>query len=266
MPETKISESEIKYGDVFILGDRQHRIACGRSDDPEIIKKLVGSEKIRAVICDPPYGVAYVEGKKDFHIKGGRWKEKNLHKEIIGDELQTEENYAEFTKKWIEAIKPYLAPKNSFYIFNSDWMICALRKGMKDAGLYYSQLIIWVKNATVLGRKDYNPQHELIAYGWSGSHKFERSKDKSVIFCPKPSKNKLHPTMKPVSLIRKLILNSTKAKECIFDGYLGSGTAILAAEETGRRTFGVELDPHYIFVCIQRFERIFGQKVTKDGN
>ena len=171
-------------------------------------------------------------------------------KKIAGDQLQTEKEYAEFTRKWIEAIKPNLAQKNSFYIFNSDWMICALREGMKAAGLYYSQLIIWVKNSMVLGRKDYNPQHELIAYGWHGSHRFERSTAKSVIFCPKPTKAKLHPTMKPVELLRKLIANSTKTGEWVCDPFLGSGSTLIACEHLETAVFGDRA----------------GRRVRKDGS
>ena len=176
--------------------------------------------------------------------------------------MQTEKEYAEFTRKWIEAIKPNLAPKNSFYIFNSDWMICAFREGMKSAGLYYSQLIIWVKNSMVLGRKDYNPQHELIAYGWHGSHRFERSTAKSVIFCPKPTKAKLHPTMKPVELLRKLIANSTKTGEWVCDPFLGSGSTLIACEHLKRRCLGIELDEGYVKTAVARWEKLTGLKAV----
>jgi site-specific DNA-methyltransferase (adenine-specific) len=187
-------------------------------------------------------------------------------KKIAGDQLQTEREYAEFTRKWIEAVKPHLAAKNSFYIFNSDWMICALREGMKAAGLYYSQLIIWIKNSMVLGRKDYNPQHELIAYGWHGSHRFERSTAKSVIFCPKPQKAKLHPTMKPVELLRKLIANSTKTGEWVCDPFLGSGSTLIACEHLGRRCLGIELDEGYVRTAVARWEKLMGLKsVLMDG-
>lgn len=255
-------QSSIKYGDIFLLGDK-HKVACGRSDDAELVKKLIGDSKVRTVITDPPYGVAYVENKAHFKetIKA------NLSNTTVieGDQLQTEEEYVEFTKKWIDIIKIYLEPKNAFYVFNSDKMVCALIKGMRDAGLYYSQLIIWLKNTSILGRKDYNPQHELIAYGWFGTHKFERGKDKSVIFCPKPVRSKLHPTMKPIPLLRKVILNSTKAKDIIYDGFLGSGSLIIAAEQTGRICYGVELDPFYCETTIKRYESFTGQQAVKIG-
>jgi site-specific DNA-methyltransferase (adenine-specific) len=137
-------------------------------------------------------------------------------------------------------------------------MICALREGMKAAGLYYSQLIIWIKNSIVLGRKDYNPQHELIAYGWFGTHKFERGKAKSVLFCPKPVKAKLHPTMKPVELLRKLIANSTKTGEWVYDPFLGSGSTLIACEHLKRRCLGIELDEGYVKTAVARWEKLTG--------
>jgi site-specific DNA-methyltransferase (adenine-specific) len=242
---------------IYKLGE--HIIAQGDSTDPEFVSRLTKDITIRAVIADPPYGVAYVENKDWVGLRGASMVNAvKGRKKIAGDQLQTEREYAEFTRKWIEAVKPNLAPKNSFYIFNSDWMICALREGMKSAGLYYSQLIIWIKNSMVLGRKDYNPQHELIAYGWYGSHKFERSTAKSVIFCPKPQKAKLHPTMKPVELLRKLIANSTKTGEWVCDPFLGSGSTLIACEHLGRRCLGIELDEGYVKTAVARWEKLTG--------
>ena len=242
---------------IYKLGE--HVIAQGDSTDPEFVSRLTKDISIRAVIADPPYGVAYVENKDWVGLRGASMVNTiKGRKKIAGDQLQTEQEYADFTRKWIEAVKPNLAPKNSFYIFNSDWMICALREGMKSAGLYYSQLIIWVKNSIVLGRKDYNPQHELIAYGWYGTHKFERGKAKSVLFCPKPVKAKLHPTMKPVELLRKLIANSTKTGEWVYDPFLGSGSTLIACEHLGRRCLGIELDEGYVRTAVARWEKLTG--------
>jgi len=131
---------------------------------------------------------------------------------------------------------------------------------MKAAGFYYSQMIIWIKNTSVLGRKDYMPQHELIAYGWHGRHKMERSKDKSVIFYPKPHRSSLHPTMKPVGLLRKLILNSTKMGETVYDPFGGSGSTLIACEHLGRKCIMVELDPMHCSTIIKRWETLTGQE------
>jgi DNA modification methylase len=249
---------------IYKLGN--HILAQGDATDPVFVSRVVKGITVRAVVCDPPYGVAYVENKDWMGLRGTESKHFAGHKKIKGDQMQSEEKYRDFTQRWIEAVKPNLAPKNAFYIFNSDWMICALREGMKAAGLYYSQLIIWVKNSIVLGRKDYNPQHELIAYGWYGTHKFERGKAKSVLFCPKPVKAKLHPTMKPVELLRKLIANSTKTGEWVYDPFLGSGSTLIACEHLGRRCLGIELDGEYVKTAVARWEKLTGfTAVLMDG-
>ena len=168
--------------------------------------------------------------------------------------------------KWLDAVKEKLDHYNTCYIFNSDLMFCALRDGLKRAGFYYSQMVIWVKNTVVIGRKDFLPMHELIAYGWYGRHKVERSKAKSVIFHPKPASSKLHPTMKPVGLLRKILPNSTKVGEWVYDPFGGSGSTLMACEHLKRKCIMVELDPLYVSIIIERWEKLTGLKseiVTK---
>lgn len=246
--------NSIKYGDVFRLGD--HLLLCGSSSNTELVKKLVGEQKIKAVITDPPYGVAVTESKEGF-----RTLSKN--KAIVNDQLQTDDEYQKFTKDWINAITHHLERKNSFYIFNSDKMVFALREGMLEAGMKFAQLLIWVKTHAVIGRMDYAPQHELIAYGWFGVHELVKSKDKSVLICPRPNKSSMHPTTKPLDLIRRLILNSTRIGDIVFDGFLGSGTTLLACEQTKRVCIGVELDPEYCQTIIARFEKLSGTKAER---
>ena len=245
---------------IYKLGE--HIIAQGDATNSKLVESVAKSISIRAVIADPPYGGSYVENKDWVGLRGSSMEDKGStrHKEIKGDQKQTDEEYAEFTRKWIQAIKPYLSSKNSFYIFNSDVMACALRQGMKTADLYCSQFIIWVKNSIVLGRKDYNPQHELIAYGWYGRHEFERNKARSVLFCPKPVKAKLHPTMKPVELLRKLIANSTKIGEWVYDPFLGSGSTLIACEHLQRRCMAIELEGQYLETTKLRWEKLTGRK------
>lgn len=248
---TKIS---IQAGDVFLLGN--HRLACGDCRDKELINKLVGSEKISQIACDPPYGVDLVEAKKGF-TQGSK------HKTIANDHLQSEAEYIQFTADYLEAIKPHLAKKNSVYIFNADKMVFALKSGMDKVGFRVTQILIWVKNQSIVGRMDYLPQHELIVYGWYGTHQFLRSKDKSVLIYPRPSKSKVHPTMKPLGLLRRIILNSSRRNEIVFDGFGGSGQTLLACEQTRRRCFMVELDPDYCKTIIERFEKMSGVKAKR---
>ncbi len=245
-----------KTGDIWQLGE--HRLLVG--DATQVPKELFDS-KVRLVFTDPPYGVAYVENKE--HLKETVNSELGKPKVVAGDHLQTDDEYAEFTKDWLEQVKPYLTKYNASYIFNSDVMMCALRSGMKQAGWYYSQMLIWVKNTSVLGRKDYMAQHEIIAYGWQGRHKMERSKDKTVIFFPKPARSALHPTMKPVGLLRRIIVNGTKIGETVYDPFGGSGSTLIACEHTKRKCLMVEMDIEYAATIIKRWELLTGKTARK---
>ncbi len=248
------SSNSIKYGETYRLGN--HLLLCGDSRNKDTVAKLIGTQKIKAVIIDPPYGVAVTESKEGFQTLA-------KNKVIENDHLQSDEEYRKFSREWIEAVTPHLERKNSFYIFNADKMVFALREGMLEAGLKFGQLLIWVKTHAVVGRMDYAPQHELIAYGWSGVHDFVKSKDKSVLLCPKPNKSKMHPTTKPLDLIRRLVLNSTRIGDVVYDGFLGSGTTLLACEQTKRVCIGVELDPEYCQTIIDRFEKLTGIKAER---
>lgn len=247
-------KNSIKYGDIFKLGS--HYIACGDCRDKELVAKLVGKHQIKAVINDPPYACAVVESKQNFQPL-------YKNKAIANDHLQSDEEYRTFTQDWLEAIKPHLTRKNSCYIFNSDKMIFPLREGLLAAGGKFGQLLIWVKTQAVIGRLDYAPQHELIAYGWFGAHEFVMSKDKSVLVYPRPNKSPLHPTTKPIGLIRRLILNSSRINDVVFDGFLGSGTALLACEQTRRICLGIELEAEYVATVIKQFEKLTNIKSQK---
>jgi len=177
----------------------------------------------------------------------------------------TDAQYVEFTKGWLTPPLVQLSKKNSIYIFNCDKMIFALREACMQVGMKVAQLIIWVKDRAIIGRMDYLPQHELILYGWKGTHDFKRGKDKSVVFEPKPSKSKLHPTMKPVGLLRRLILNSTAIGDTVYDPFGGSGSTLIACEHTKRKCVMVEMDPEYCQTIVARFMKLtgYGEKDIK---
>lgn len=234
----------------------EHRLVQGDSTDPEIVQMVMGIEKANLICTDPPYGVAVAESKRNFRTLS---KDKN----IANDHLQSDDEYRRLSRAWLEAIAPHLAKKNSAYIFNADKMVWSLRDGMADSGFKIAQLLVWVKQQSVIGRLDYAPQHELIVYGWYGTHHFRRSKDKSVLFYPRPYKSKLHPTTKPIGLVRRLVLNSTNIGDVVFDGFLGSGTTLLACEQTKRRCFGIELDSEYCQTIIRRWEKMTGRKAKR---
>jgi DNA modification methylase len=137
-------------------------------------------------------------------------------------------------------------------------MLFALKDAMDEQNIKLAQLLIWVKNNGVIGRRDFLAKHELIIYGWYGTHSFYKSKDSTVLYCPRPNKSTLHPTTKPVSLIRRLILNSSKINEFILDPFAGSGTTLLACEQTGRRCLTIEIDLEYCRTVIERFYKLKG--------
>ncbi len=238
---------------IFNLGD--HILINGDCRNEKLLEEILRNKKIRTVLTDPPYGVNYVESKRSFgNIK--------INKEIENDNISSEKDYTEFNEQWIEAIIPYLEEKNNFYIFNSDKMLIPLIQGLRNKNINFSQLLIWIKNNSVIGRKDYLLQHELIVSGWYKKHYFRKGKDKSILFSPKPTKNKLHPTMKPISLLRRLILNSSDIGDYIYDPFGGSGSTLIACEQTKRKCLIVEIDKDY---CNKIKERYYGFKNKKES-
>jgi DNA modification methylase len=254
LSRTAKQKSSVKLGDIFEIG--AHRLGCGDARDAAFVAKVVGSAKITLLLTDPPYGVAFVESKEGFSsIK--------VKKKILNDGAVSESQYMQFTKDWLVPVVPHLASKNSAYIFNSDKMLFALRDGMERSGIRFAQLLIWIKNHAIVGRKDYLPQHELVAYGWHGTHEFKKAKDKSILFYPKPNKSPLHPTQKPVGLLRRLVLNSSSIGNVVYDCFGGSGSTGIAAEQCKRKSILIERDEEYCQTIINRFEREFGLKATK---
>lgn len=242
----------MKTGDIVQLGD--HRIAIGSSTDKKLVDKLIGEDKIKQVLTDPPYGIDYVASKKGFQ----KLAKEDL--DIANDHFQSDAEYVQFTKDWIRPLLDHMEPRNTFYVFNCDLMYPALRAGMEQAGLHYSQQLIWDKVKPTFSRQDYNPQHEVIAYGWYKRHEFIKAKGRTIIKVPKPSSSKLHPTMKPVPLMRTLIDDATRPGDVVFDAFLGSGSTLIACEHKNRRCLGVEMEMTYVKTIIARWEKLTGEK------
>jgi DNA modification methylase len=242
--EKRLSKS-VKEGQIWQLGE--HRLLVGSCTDTTLISELLRNAQVNAIITDPPYGILYVESKVGIG-------EVSKNKVIANDNITNEAEYEKFSEDWLRPVLPYLSKKNSIYIFNCDKMLFALKKAMDGCGIYFSQLIVWIKNQATIARKDYAPQHELVLYGWYGTHAFRKAKDRSVIFFPKPHKSVLHPTMKPVNLVARLILNSTRVGDIVYDPFMGSGTTIIACQKTGRICYGAEIDIEYAMTSIARFE------------
>lgn len=240
----------INLGDIVQVG--MHRIGCGDSCDADFVSKIFGKNKANLIVTDVPYGVAYVENSAN-----------TKHKPIANDHLQTDSEFACFTQTWLDTVKPHMKRKNAAYVFCGDKMLFAFHEGMKQAGWKFGQLLHWIKTAAVLGRLDYAPQHETLVYFWFGAHEFVKSKDKSVIIHPKPQKNILHPTSKPIPILRRFIQNSSRVGDLVYDPFAGSGTTALAAEQTKRRSISIELEPEYCQIIVQRLERLTGESAIK---
>jgi len=246
--------NSIKEGDIFSLGN--HILACAKAEDGLMLEKLLQGRKINLVLTDPPYSCNYVEGKASFsHLANTT--------SIVNDHFQTAEEYQQFTSSWLHTVKPFLDLPNSIYIFNTDKMVFSVKQALEQEGGKFSQLLIWTKNHSVIGRLDYNPQHELIVYGWIGKHAFYKSKDKSVLCYPKPNRSKYHPTMKPIPLLRHIILNSSQMGKIVWDGFGGSGSTLLAAQQTRRICIMTEISPDYCQTIITRFQKIFPRVPVK---
>ena len=247
--ETK--QLRFKTGDVIYLGS--HILFC--NDSTKVGLSSVG--EIHAIVTDPPYAVDYAASKRDFQPVA-------MDKDIANDGFMSDTEYTDFTKGWLKPPLAHISKKNSIYVFNSDKMIFALRQAFVELNLKVAQLIIWVKDHAIIGRLDYLPQHELILYGWHGTHDFKRGKDKSVIFVPKPKRSKLHPTMKPISLLRRLILNCTSVGDTVYDPFGGSGSTLIACEHTKRKCVMVEMDEEYCDVIVRRWEKLTGKSHEKN--
>ena len=251
-------ETKCKLGDLWQLGE--HRLLCGDSTDENCVKRLMGEEKADMVFTDPPYGVSYAD-KNEFLNAANKGNRNQTP--IINDHMNLEDT-GDFVYKAFLNIKKFLAKYSSYYITapQGGELLMMMMMMMQKAGIPLRHCLIWVKNNHVLGRCDYNYKHEPILYGWvekhhfygQGEHKF------STWEIPKPVKNDLHPTMKPVALVVNAILNSTQKDEVVLDLFGGSGTTLIACEQTQRKARLMELDEHYCDVIIQRWENLTKQK------
>ena len=250
-----------KPGDIWELGD--HRLMCGDSTDLEVVKKLMGGGEIKAdmVFTDPPYGVAI--GDKNKMLQSvqpfGR-----IVENIANDTLSVEELY-KVLQKAMENVRLNSAQDCSYYVAappGGDMGLMMMM--MRDAGLNVRHQIVWNKDSATfsLGRLDYDYKHEAIMYTWVGKHHNYRKGNfrTSVWDVPRPKKNDLHPTMKPVELVANCLLDGTKEGDVVLDAFGGSGTTLIAAEELGRRCYMMELDPHYCDVILARWEKMTGRE------
>ncbi len=243
----EIDEPTTKTGDIWILG--RHRLMCGDSTQKEQVLRLMNNQEADMLLTDPPYNVDY-EGKTADALK------------IENDNMNETEFYnflLDSFRNMYESVKY----GGSVYVFHADTEGLNFRNAFKSCGFKLAQCLVWVKNTFVMGRQDYQWRHEPILYGWkegAGHYFVDDRKQSTVLEFDKPSRNAEHPTMKPVDLLVYLIKNSSKEDNLILDLFGGSGSTLIAAEQTKRKCYTMELDPKYCDVIVKRWETLTGEK------
>ena len=231
-----------KPGDVWILG--MHRLVCGDSTLPETYEKLMEGKKANLVVTDPPYNVNY---------EGSAGK-------IQNDNLEDDKFYNFLFAAFVN-MEQNMERDASIYVFHADTEGLNFRKAFKAAGFYLSGTCIWKKQSLVLGRSPYQWQHEPVLFGWlpNGKHRWFADRKQSTIWnFDKPKRSKEHPTMKPIPLLAYPIKNSSAPNSIVLDLFGGSGSTLMACEQTDRICRTMELDPKYATAIVMRFANEYG--------
>ena len=238
--------TKTQIGDIWLLG--KHKLVCGDSTKAETFAILMNDEKANLVITDPPYNVNY---------EGSAGKIKN-------DNMENDKFYHFLLDAFTNTEKA-MADDASIYVFHADTEGLNFRKAFKDAGFYLSGTCIWEKQSLVLGRSPYQWQHEPVLFGWKkkGKHQWYTGRKESTIWeFDKPKKNGDHPTMKPIPLLAYPIMNSSMSNCIVLDPFGGSGSTLIACEQTDRIARTIELDEKFCDVIIKRYIEQVG---TADG-
>jgi DNA modification methylase len=241
-------------GDVWLCGE--HRVMCGDSTDPADVARLMAGEAAEVLWTDPPYGAAY-EGKT---------------KEALTIENDDPAGLASLLAAAFGTVDAALVPGARLYVAApAGPHNLTFRQAFVGAGWRFHEGLVWVKDVLVLGHSDYHLQHEDVLYGWKdgpgrpgrGNHRGSRwyggHAQTSVFHVDRPKRSAEHPTMKPVELVAAMIANSSRPGDPVLDPFLGSGSTMIAAERTGRRCYGMEIDPRYADVAVRRWEGATGR-------
>ena len=245
--EATPTEPKSKSGQIYQLG--RHRLMCGDSTNKSDVKELMGGYQADLLLTDPPYNVDYT-GKQKSKMK------------IDNDHLENDEFY-KFLSSAFSNAKQVMKAGAAYYVWYASSQAINFNKALNDNGLKVREELIWKKNQIVMGRQDYQWQHEPCLYGWNedGSHAWYSDRKQSTILSfDKPQRSDLHPTMKPIPLFDYQIKNSSKAGDIVLDLFGGSGTSIMACEQDGRTCYTMEFDPKYVDVIIKRWEEFTGKK------
>ena len=281
-------EATTKLGDLILLGD--HRLLCGDSSKPEDVDRLLGGAKIHLVNTDPPYNVK-VEPRSNNAIAAGLSsfagtkhhqlldlarhpeKSKPTNKKMrakdrpLANDFVTDGEFDTLLAAWFGNMARVLAPGRSFYIWGGYANCANYPPVLKACEMYFSQALIWVKEHPVLTRKDFMGNHEWCFYGWreGAGHKFYGPNNVPDVWSIKkisPQKM-VHLTEKPVELAARAMQYSSRPGENVLDLFGGSGSTLMAAEQTGRKAFLMELDPPYCDVIVERYEKFTGTKAER---
>lgn len=236
--EAALKEPPItRLGDLWTLG--RHRLVCGDSTKKETFDLLMAGAKANLVITDPPYNVNY-EGSAG-KIKNDNMGNDAFYRFLLDAFMNTE---------------AVMADDASIYVFHADTEGLNFRRAFSDAGFYLSGCCIWKKQSLVLGRSPYQWQHEPVLYGWkkNGKHRWYTGRKETTIWeFDKPKKNGDHPTMKPVPLLAYPIMNSSMRNTLILDPFGGSGSTLIACEQSDRSCYTIELDEKFCDVIVKRY-------------
>lgn len=236
----EIEEPITRAGDLWILG--KHRLICGDSTKTSDVEKLMNGKKANLCVTDPPYNVNYSAGKEN--------------ERVIKNDSMDDKSFHEFLLAAFKNIYSVLDDGAGAYIFHADTEGLNFRNAFKEAGFHLSSVCVWVKQSLVLGRSDYQFQHEPILYGWkpTGKHRWYSDRKQTTVWnFDRPSKSPDHPTMKPIPLIAYPIQNSSMTNCIVFEPFAGSGSTLIACEQTGRICYAVEIDEKYCDVIVKRY-------------
>ena len=234
------AEPVSKRGSMYQLGD--HLLCCGDATNREDLIALMQGVNANLLLTDPPYNVGYVGGTKDALT--------------IENDCMDDERFLEFLTSAFSNIDSVLTAGGAFYIWHADSEGFTFRTAAHRVGWRVRQVLVWVKNSLVLGRQDYQWQHEPCLYGWKdgAAHYFTDDRNEtSVINESKPARSAEHPTMKPIALISRLVRNSSRRGEIVLDPFGGSGTTLIACEQLGRICRMMEIDTRYCDVIRRRW-------------
>jgi len=243
--------SFVKEGDIWTVG--RHRLLCGDATSPENIAKLMDGKRANLLLTDPPYGVSF-KSASGLTIKN--------------DSMKSDEFY-ELLRKAFDSAVTNLEPGASAYVFHADTEGLNFRKAFIDAGFHLAGCCVWVKDSLVLGRSDYQWQHEPVLYGFlkNGKHSWYSDRKQTTIWnFAKPKRNTNHPTSKPLDLLSYPIQNSTQENAIVLDTFGGSGSTLMACEQTNRICYMMELDEKYASVILRRYYQDFpNQPILRNG-